>query len=437
MGVNQQNVWDTEHFAFTLDFQRQILVTLLQNKDIFDRIGSYISYKYFENKDLARIYKNILEFHEKYKGFPNCDSLKEFVTDNYGENQVLAETVDDLYSAKRISKENVEFVESSLSNFIQCQALKKAIVESIDDLGDVDKHEGIKGRIEDALAIATKIEDLGTDAYTKESIIERIRDRRENVDIVRLPFGWENMDLAFGGLGEGEIFSFIGPAHSGKSMFLINVGVNQLIQKKNVLHISLEMSEKITVQRYDMSLLGLTKADLKTNRMVEEIKEKLRDKIGRLWVKQFPSDVTTPTEIGRFMNRLASSKDFVPDVLIVDYADIMSSPSKYHEKRHELGAIYRALRNLGVEYKIPICTATQMNRGSLIKLESGKLLDESDIAESYDIMRILDTAVSINSSVEDRHNNRAILYVVKNRDGDIGQKIAFYIDWSKAYAKER
>ena len=185
-----------------------------------------------------------------------------------------------------------------------------------------------------------------------------------------------------------------------------------------------------------MSLLGLTKPELKTEKVVKQLKERLLDKIGSLWVKQFQSDVTTPAEVARFMNKLASVKNFVPDVLIVDYADIMSSPSKYHEKRHELGAIYRALRNLGVEYKIPVATATQMNRGSLSKLEAGRLLDESDIAESYDIMRIIDAGVSINSSVEDRHSHRAILYVVKNRDGDIGQKVRFYIDWAKAYAKE-
>lgn len=431
-----QSIWDVEHFSFTLEFQRRILITILQNKEIFNRLGLYIDYRYFENKDFSRIYKNILEFHEKYKGFPDSNSLIEHINIKSGINPELKETIEELYSARRISKENVDFIENSLSNFIQSQALKKAIIDSLDDLGDVEKHEAIKERIEEALTIAAKIEDLGIDAYSKESIIERIRDRKNDTDIPRIPFHWSNMDKVFGGLGIGEIFSFIGPAHSGKSMFLVNVGVNLLLQQKNVLHVTLEMSEKITIQRYDMSLLGLTKPELKSSLAVENLKQRLKEHLGKLWVKQFPSDVTSPADIARFMNRLASVKDFVPDILIIDYADIMSSPSKYKEKRHELGAIYRGLRNLGVEYKIPVCTATQMNRGSLIKLEQGKLLDESDIAESYDIMRILDNGVSINSSVEDRHGNRAILYVVKNRDGDIGQKIKFFVDWSKAYAKE-
>lgn len=431
-----ESIWDQNHFAFTLDFQKQVLVTLLQNKGIFDRLGLYIDYKYFENRDLARIYKNLYEFTDHFKGYPTQDSLIEYMSKKGEVSPELKETIEEIYTANRVSKENVDFIETSLSDFIQCQALKKSIVESLDDLGDVEKHEKIKERITEAMSIGDKMEDLGIDAYDKASIISRIRDRRDDKDIVRTPFRWHQMDQIFGGTGDGELFSFIGPSHCGKSMFLVNAGVNYLLQKLNVLHISLEMSEKITIQRYDMSLCGVTKSELKTQLLVDNIKKRLKDKIGRLWVKQFPSDVTTPGDVAKFMNRLASAKDFVPDVLIVDYADIMSSPSKYHEKRHELGATYRSLRNLAVEYKIPCITATQMNRNSLTKLESGKLLDESDIAESYDIMRILDGGVSINSSVEDRHRNVAVLYVVKNRDGDIGQKIKFFVDWSKAYAKE-
>ena len=432
----ENTAWDNNYFSFTLDFQKQIITAIVQNKDIFNRIGSYIDYRYFENKDFSRIYKSLLEFSDKYKGFPNLNNIIEHLNLKNDITPELKETVEEIYNAKKISKENVDFIENTISDFIQSQALKKAIIDSLEDLGDVEKHHKIKDRIEDALNIVHKLEDLGTEVYSKESIIDRIRDRKNDADIIKIPFRWNNMDKIFGGLGIGEVFSFIGPSHSGKSMFLINAGVNLLLQNKNVLHISLEMSEKITIQRYDMSLLGLTKPELKTKIMVDNLKERLKNKIGKLWVKQFPSDITTPSDIGLYMNRLASTKDFVPDVLIIDYADIMSSPSKYKEKRHELGSIYRAVRNLGVEYKIPVCTATQMNRGSLTKLEAGKLLDESDIAESYDIMRILDTAVSINSSIDDRHNNRAILYVVKNRDGDIGQKVKFYIDWAKAFAKE-
>jgi len=434
--MENQQIWDKESFSFTIDFQKQILIAILQNKEIFDRMGLYIDYRYFENKDLSKIFKNLSEFIQKYKGFPTKDSLIEHISNGNDAPDSIVETVEDLYSAKKISKENVDYIEDSISKFIQCQELKKAIVSSLDYLGDIEKHDKIKEKISEAINIGEKMEDLGVEVYSKDSILQRIEDRKNNTEIQRLSFRWHNMDAIFGGAGIGELFSFIGPSHSGKSMFLINVGVNFLLQRYNVMHISLEMSEKITEQRYDMSLLGLTKSELNTPKMIENLKARLKDKIGKLWVKQFPADITTPSDITRFMNKVASVKGFVPDVLIIDYADIMSSPSKYHEKRHELGSIYRSVRNIGVEYKIPVITATQMNRGSLTKLEQGKLLDESDIAESYDIMRILDAGVSINSSIEDRHNNRAMLYVVKNRDGDVGQKIKFYIDWSKAYAKE-
>ena len=434
--MQDKNIWDQNHFGYTFEFQKKILITMLQNKGLYDRLGAYIDYRYFENSDLSKIFRALSEFTEKYHGYPTLDSIEEYMSSQDGMTEGIKENLEDIYSADKVSKENVDFIETSMSEFIQCQELKKAIMSSLDDLGDVDKHQQISTRISDALLVGTKLEDLGSDTYSAKSIADRYKARKENKAIKRIPTRWAVFDSIFGGLGNKELFSFLGPSHSGKSMFLINLGVNLLLQLYDVLHISLEMSKEVIEQRYDMSLLGLTKNELKTPLFSDRIRKKMKDKLGRLRVKQFPADVTTPAEIVKLMNHLASAENFVPDVLIIDYADILSSPSKYHEKRHELGAIYRSVRNIAVEYDIAAVTATQMNRGALSKLEGGKLLDESDIAEAYDIMRILDAAVSINSSIDDRHNNRALLYVVKNRDGDVGQKISFYVDWSKAYARE-
>ena len=198
-------------------------------------------------------------------------------------------------------------------------------------------------------------------------------------------------------------------------MYLINVGANILLQKYNVLHISLEMSEEITTQRYDMRLLGLTKDDLKTdfNTSTKKLKELLSNHIGKLTVKRFPSSTVTATDISTYMKRLENIKGFVPDVLVIDYADIMRSSNKYNDRRFELDMIYQELRNIGVEFNIPVITATQLNRSALSKLESGGILTEEFIAESYGIARILDCGVTINATPVDNANNTSVIYVCK------------------------
>jgi hypothetical protein len=228
----------------------------------------------------------------------------------------------------------------------------------------------------------------------------------------------------------------MGPAHCGKSMYLVNVGANCLLQKLNVLHISLEMSEEITAQRYDMRLLGLTKDELKTNKANKKIKELLEQRVGRLMIKRYPSGAATATDFSTFIRRLETTKGFKPDILIIDYADIMRSVQKYNDRRFELDSIYQQVRNLGIEFKIPVITATQLNRSALSKLESGGILTEEYIAESYGIARIVDCGVTINATPDDNANNTSVLYVFKNRDGTTGTQNRMFVDFSKSLVRE-
>ena len=56
-------------------------------------------------------------------------------------------------------------------------------------------------------------------------------------------------------------------------------------------------------------------------------------------------------------------QDKKPDVIIVDYADLLRGHGQ--EKRHELEGIYEDLRGLAGEYEIPVWTASQANRSAL------------------------------------------------------------------------
>lgn len=427
--------WNPDTFSFAPEFQKQIIAAMLQESGIFERLGVITEYKNFDIIDYAQIFNCIQQFHQKYKGLPSKEILKELIKKSYF-SDTIEDSINDIYDHKRLSTATLKYIEDSIKNFVSCQALKRAIYESIDDLGDIDKHNNVKERIENALTIGASLDDFGIDVYEDNEIISRWKKRRENKEIIKLSSGWDCFDNIFEGFGEGEVFTFTGPAHSGKSMYLVNVGANQLLQKRNVLHISLEMSEAITSQRYDMRLLGLTKNELKTPKASNKIKDLLSNYIGRLIIKRFPSDMITASDIYTYMRRLEMVKKFVPDILIIDYADIMRSLNHYNDRRFELESIYNQVRNLGIEQHIPIVTATQLNRMSLEKLEAGKILTEGNIAESYGISRIIDCGVTINATPLDNAKNRSTIYVFKNRDGVCGDQFVMYVDFSKALIRD-
>lgn len=427
--------WNPETFSFSPEFQKQVITAMVQEPKIFEHLGILTSPDNFEIREYGEIFKGMQKFFNDYRGLPTKEVLYDLVDKTY-KSETLKETINEIYDTERIASSTLKYIEENVRNFISCQAIKRAVIDSLDDLGDIKKHLNVKDRIEKALTIGASLDDFGVDVYNDDEILNRWMRRRQDSEIKRISAGWSKFDQIFGGYGVGELFTYMGPAHSGKSMYLVNAGANILLQKKNVLHISLEMSEEITTQRYDMRLLGLNKDELKTPKANVKIKELLENHIGKLVVKRYPSGLASAADISAFIKRLENVKKFVPDVLIVDYADIMRSLNKYNDKRFELDAIYQQLRNLGIEFNIPVITATQLNRSAIEKLESGGILTEEFIAESYGIARIVDCGVTINATPADNANNNSIIYVFKNRDGEAGEQFRMFVDFSKATIRE-
>lgn len=428
--------WNVDTFSFDIEFQKQIITVMIQEPTVFERIGLNVDPKFFEIREYSVIYKNIINFFNEYKGMPTKEVLYDLVTSGSYKSDTLKETMNEIFTEKRMLTSTVKYIEENVKNFVSCQALKEAISDSIDDLGDINKHENVKNRVEKALMIGASLEDYGTDVYDYDEVDSRWTRREQDCEIKRLSSGWVEFDRIFGGFGNGELFTFMGPAHSGKSMYLINVGANLALQKYNVVHISLEMSEEISSQRYDMRLLGCTKDEFKTDNTIENLKSLLDKRIGRIIVKRYPSSSCTATDISTYLRRVENAKGFKADALIVDYADIMRSGAKYNDRRFELDTIYQELRNIGIEFNIPVITATQLNRDGLKELTAGGILTEEHIAESYGIARHVDCAVTINATPQDNANNQSTVYVCKNRDGESGGSFRMFVDFRKALVSE-
>jgi len=82
----------------------------------------------------------------------------------------------------------------------------------------------------------------------------------------------------------------------------------------------------------------------------------------------YPSGTLTVTEIGNCLNEWERQDDFVPDVVIVDYADLMHD--RVQEFRHRQDAIWKGLRAVSQERHCLVVTATQADAASY---RSGRL----------------------------------------------------------------
>jgi replicative DNA helicase len=208
---------------------------------------------------------------------------------------------------------------------------------------------------------------------------------------------------------------------------LVQLGANALRQKKNVLHYTFELSEAKVGNRYDSNLCGVSATDiLDEGEYVKKSLAELRPNLGRLIIKEYPTNSATVMTLRAHIEKLAITKSFRPDIILVDYADIMRSSRQFDAIRHEQKLIYEELRGLCMELHIPIWTASQSNRDST----DADVVGLDKIAESFGKAQVCDFIISLARKPVQKSKGQANLFVAKSRLGRDGLLFATHIDTS-------
>ena len=136
----------------------------------------------------------------------------------------------------------------------------------------------------------------------------------------------------------------------------------------------------------------------------------------RLRIKFFAS-ATVPTIRG-YIRRLAA-EGWAPDLLVVDYLELVSPVKEKGDAYVDQASVAKALRALGAELEIPVVSATQSNRAAI----NAEVITQEHTADSLGKVRDADILISINRPDEDpfTFNGTELkvrrLYIAKNRNG--------------------
>jgi replicative DNA helicase len=115
-----------------------------------------------------------------------------------------------------------------------------------------------------------------------------------------------------------------------------------------------------------------------------------------------------------------------PDLMIVDYADLMCSTGRVEARHQELGEIYKELRGLAGEMKLPAWTASQTQRSSIQE----EVIQADKIASSYEKIMNADVVMSLSRKLEDKANHTGRAHLMKNRFGADGITFPVYMNTS-------
>ena len=234
-----------------------------------------------------------------------------------------------------------------------------------------------------------------------------------------------------GGLGSKELAMVIAPPGVGKSLWLVNQAIQSMMEGRKVLYVSLEMSEDKIAQRFDSVATLIPQGQLKNASSQLKVGERLsifqnNFPDSKLVIKEFPTGTANVNSLRALMVQLHNYEDFTPDVIIVDYLELLRP---VRENQHEYQAqqrIAEELRGLAMETQVLLWTATQTNRQG----RSVKIITDAELGDSYGKIRTCDFAVSLNQSEQEFDEGRMRAYVVKSRNGRPRFTVPMTIDYN-------
>ena len=212
-------------------------------------------------------------------------------------------------------------------------------------------------------------------------------------------------------------------------MVLVHLGAQAIKAGKNVLHYTLELGDTIVAGRYDAAITGVELKNLGVFK--EKIYDEIKDLTGKLIVKEYPTRSAGIQTIKNHIDKLRR-RDFVPDMIIVDYGDLIRpESSRKDEKRHQLETIYEELRGLAQEVECPVWTASQTNRSGL----NAEVITMESISEAFNKCFVADFIFTVSRTIEDKNTNQGRIFVAKNRNGPDGLVYPIFMDTSNVKIK--
>jgi len=386
-------------------FQNKIISALLSDRSFSRQVFDIIKSEYFDSEASEWLVREIMSYLEEYEKLPTLDVLK--VRINTVDRDVLKTSIVDTlkFAWNHLESDDLDYVKEQTLDFCKNQCIKNAILDSV-ELLEQGKYDVIKKKVDDAMK-AGQDSNLGHEYKTM--IVERYEDSIRNV----VSTGWQCIDeITQGGFGKGELVLFAAPPGICKSWSLINIGVAAMKLGKTVVHYTLELNEGYVGQRYDAVLSKIAVANLKYN--MEDVKKSVTSVKGDLIVKHYPTKTASVTSLKAHMDKMIL-QDKRPDVVIVDYADLLRGPSN-KERYEELETIFEDLRGMAGEYEVPIYTASQINRSGA----DDDVITGTKIAGSFSKMMTADFVVSLSRKIEDKLAGTGRWHVIKNRFGPDG-----------------
>lgn len=419
-----------------MNTEKIIFANLINNEEFGRSVLPFLKEEYFHNPSDAVVFKLTDDYVQEYNAFPTKETLLIELNNKKGIPEgVFQEAKETIEGIPAHSLEKLEWLLTTSEQFCQDKAIFNALRESI-KIVDESSNDLSKGSIpqlmSDALAVSFDVS-IGHDFLEGDRF--DFYHRREE----RIPFDIELLNkITKGGLPRKAMLVLLGGTGTGKTLAMCHMAAANISHGENVLYITMEMAEEKIAERIDANLLDVTVDELYTlskesyQKKIERLKEKTP---GKLIIKEYPTACAGSNNFRHLLNELRIKKNFIPDVVYIDYLNICAS------SRIKQGAtvnsytyvksIAEELRGLAVEHNISLITASQLTRSGFSNSDA----DLTDISESFAVGYTADMILILLTSEELEEQGKMMVKQLKNRYNDLNYYKKFLIGVDKSRMK--
>ena len=395
--------------------------------DVYVRkVLPFLKDDYFHDLLDRKIFGSIKTHVEKYNNNPSVETLSIVFSEANDLSEDQLDSINGILSDIKDNENtstNSEWLVDETEKFCQDKAIYNAVMESIHILEPEGKQREARDRglipkiLADALSISF-------DPNVGHDYLEDYEDRYEYYHRTeeKVAFDLINLNkITKGGLSKKSLNIVLAGTGVGKSLFMFHCAASNLNDGKNVLYITLEMAEERIAERIDANLLNVDIQDLQAlSKEVYEskIQTKKKKTSGKLIVKEYPTAVAHVGHFRHLLNELRLKKEFLPDIIYIDYINICSSsrlrPGSNVNSYTFVKSIADELRGLAVEYNVPIMSATQTTRTGFGSSD----VELTDTSESFGLPATADLMFALIATEEMDELDQVLVKQLKNRYND-------------------
>lgn len=418
--------------------EQTILGGMIHNEGYVRTVLPFLKEDYFEDQNDRFLYTTVKSYIDKYNGLPTKTAVKIAIDESNSLNEErYKQVIATLDSLSYDEKTDQTWLIDTTEKFCQDKAIYNAVRQSILVL-DGKVKELDKGAIPQLLSDALGV---SFDTNVGHDFLENADDRFDFYHRVeeKLEFDLEYFNkITKGGLSKKSLSVALAGTGVGKTLFMTHCASAALISGKNVLYITMEMAEERIAERIDSNLLDVTLDDLRLmpkdayQKKIERVRSRTS---GKLIVKEYPTGSAGANHFRHLLNELKLKKNFVPDVIFVDYLNIcMSSRLKHGANMNSytmIKAIAEELRGLAMEFNVPLMSATQTTRSGYGNSD----VEITDTSESFGLPATADFMFALISTEDMEKVGQLLVKQLKNRWGSVDNPKRFIIGIDRSKMK--